>query len=67
MYRKHHTYVWDQIFRALAVVCLSSRDIVFRALKSKPSVRLVSTRMKLNCRMKKRTKSEQETRTRKII
>lgn len=35
--------------------------------KSKRSVRLVSTRMKVKCRMNKRTKSEQETRTRKII
>lgn len=32
MYRKHHMYVWDQIFRALAMACLSSGDIVFRAL-----------------------------------
>lgn len=35
--------------------------------RSKPSIRLVSTRMKLQCRMNKSTNSEQETRTRKII
>lgn len=30
MYRKHHIYVWDQIFWALAVAYFSSGDIVFK-------------------------------------
>lgn len=31
IYRKRHMYAWDQLFRAHAVVCLSSGDIVFGA------------------------------------
>lgn len=33
MYRNHYMYARDQIFQALAMVYLSSRDYVFRVLE----------------------------------
>lgn len=63
MYRKHHCYAGDQIFRVLAMAHPSSGGIYSEPFRSKFSTRLVNAKVKLKCRTNKRTKSKQETRT----